>query len=222
MEQGGLCLKNHKFVAVEKIKGGEFAANGILGLAPSRDEKSFVRQLFDNGVIDKEIVSLNLEDPNDKTIDSTIGFGEIDGSQIIGGEDGLRYYSNVGQDRWALLMDHVKYGNSDIRDPDGPNMIHTKIALIDTGNSSIQIPETDFKNLRELMLDQESSIEVKEIGPDRQRLVTSKSCDEIESKLSDFDFHIQETKITIHPKGYLFTVDNQCHIGIESIPDDIN
>jgi len=96
MEMGGLCLKNHKFVAVEKIKGGEFAANGILGLAPSRDEKSFVRQLFDNGVIDQEVVSLNLEDPNDKSIDSTIGFGEIDGSQIIGGEDGLRYYSNVG------------------------------------------------------------------------------------------------------------------------------
>jgi hypothetical protein len=30
------------------------------------------------------------------SIDSTIGFGEIDGDQIIGGEDGLRYYSNVG------------------------------------------------------------------------------------------------------------------------------
>jgi hypothetical protein len=38
-----------------------------------------VRQLFDNGVINKEVVSLNLEDPNDKTVDSTIGFGEIDG-----------------------------------------------------------------------------------------------------------------------------------------------
>ena len=50
-------------------------------------------------------------------------------------------------------MDHVKYGKDDIRDPDGPNMIHTKIALIDTGNSSIQIPETDFANLRELMID---------------------------------------------------------------------
>ena len=36
----------------------------------------------------------------------------------------------------------------------------------------------------------ESSIEVKEIGPDRQRLVTEKPCSEIESKLSDFDFHI--------------------------------
>lgn len=58
------------------------------------------------------------------SIDSTIGFGEIDGSQIIGGEDGLRYYSNVGQDRWALLMDHVKYGEEDIRDPEtNPNMI---------------------------------------------------------------------------------------------------
>lgn len=52
--------------------------------------------MYDNGVIDREVVSLNLEDPTDLSIDSTIGFGEIDGSQIIGGEDGLRYYSNVG------------------------------------------------------------------------------------------------------------------------------
>lgn len=43
MEAGGLCLKNHTFVAIEKLTGGEFSANGILGLAPSRDEKSFVR-----------------------------------------------------------------------------------------------------------------------------------------------------------------------------------
>ena len=26
----------------------------------------------------------------------------------------------------------------------------------------------------------------------------------------------------MHPKGYLFTVGTQCHIGIESIPDDFN
>jgi hypothetical protein len=80
MDAGGLCLKKHMFVAIEKIKGGEFAANGILGLAPSRDEKSYVRQLFDNGIIDKEVVSINLEDPNDISIDSTIAFGEIDGT----------------------------------------------------------------------------------------------------------------------------------------------
>ena len=43
MQVGGLCVKKHKFVGIERIKGGEFAANGILGLAPSRDEKSYVR-----------------------------------------------------------------------------------------------------------------------------------------------------------------------------------
>ena len=62
------------FVAIEKIKGGEFGANGILGLAPSWDEKSFVQQLFDNEVINKKVVSLTLEDPNDKSIQSTLGF----------------------------------------------------------------------------------------------------------------------------------------------------
>ena len=67
---------------------------------------------------------------------SSISFGEIEGAKIVDGEDGLRYYSNVGQNRWAMLMDHLKYGKEGLRG-DNYDYIETKIALIDSGNSSI-------------------------------------------------------------------------------------
>jgi hypothetical protein len=48
------------FISVERIKGGEFKANGILGLGPSAGDESFVAQLHKQGVIEREIVSINL------------------------------------------------------------------------------------------------------------------------------------------------------------------
>lgn len=45
LDSGSLCVTNHTFVAVERIKGGEFSANGILGLAPTAGPESFVAQL---------------------------------------------------------------------------------------------------------------------------------------------------------------------------------
>jgi hypothetical protein len=82
-------------LVVEHITG-KFSANGIVGLAPSNDERSLVKNLKDNGQIDKALVSLNYEDPADSEKASTITFGEIDSSQVKGGDDGLSYYSNVG------------------------------------------------------------------------------------------------------------------------------
>lgn len=82
---------------------------------------------------------------------SSIGFGEIEGAKIVDGEEGLRYYSNVGQNRWAMLMDHLKYGKESLRDDDF-EYVETKIALIDSGNSSIQIPESEFTYLKDTMM----------------------------------------------------------------------
>ena len=172
-------------------------------------------------MIEKEIVSINLQNPHDKNMASSIGFGEIEGAKIVNGEDGLNYYSNVGQNRWAMLMDHLKYGKEGLR-PDDYEYVETKIALIDSGNSSIQIPDSDFKYLKETMMLQESSIYEKKLGTGRSRLVSPLKCDAIEKRLSEFDFHIQSTRITIHPRGYLFSSDGECHIGIESIPDSLN
>ena len=87
------------FLAVNniRIKGTkEFFGNGVLGLAPSQDFKSYVKTLFEQDIIKREIVALNIEDPGDSSLISTISFGEIDGKAIVGGEQGLIEFSNIG------------------------------------------------------------------------------------------------------------------------------
>ncbi len=44
---------------------GEFQANGVLGFAPSNDERSIVKQMFASGQISKQMVSFNYENPLD-------------------------------------------------------------------------------------------------------------------------------------------------------------
>ena len=68
----------------------------------------------------------------------------MDLSQVVNGEDGLSYFSNVGFNEWALLVDHILYDGREADSSDGKKVVHTKIALIDSGNSSIQIPEAEF------------------------------------------------------------------------------
>lgn len=68
---------------------------------------------------------------------STISFGYFDYNQIKGGENGFNYYSNIGLNHWAVLMDDIKYDNHDVGGNGGG-----KMALIDSGNTSIQIPLT--------------------------------------------------------------------------------
>jgi hypothetical protein len=42
---------------------GQFEAQGILGLAPSMDGRSYVEQLYNQGEIPRMLVGLNFEDP---------------------------------------------------------------------------------------------------------------------------------------------------------------
>ena len=58
---------------------------------------------------------MNFEDPQDKDSISTMTFGSFDYGQVEGGENGLNEYLNVGHDNWSILMDDVKYGDSDIQ-----------------------------------------------------------------------------------------------------------
>jgi hypothetical protein len=157
-ESGRLCVANQTFLAVESVKG-DFPANGIVGLAPSDDSRSFVWNLKQQGVIEKELVSINFEDPLDKSQQSAISFGEIDGSQIVNGEQGLTYFSNTGYQQWALLVDHIKYNEVKvINDNNNRVVVYTKIAIIDSGNNSIQIPESEFRTVQSKMISQESSL----------------------------------------------------------------
>jgi hypothetical protein len=83
------------------------------------------------GEIEDKIVGLNFEDPTDKNLVSTVTFGYIDYNQIEGGEDGFNYYSNIGLNTWAVLMDEVEYG------PVGLGQSQARMAIIDSGNTSI-------------------------------------------------------------------------------------
>lgn len=130
-KSGKLCVRQMPFLAVDEITG-EFGANGILGLGPSNDKRSYVNQLYYQGQIDEQVVGLNYENPADKTAASTVTFGYLDYKQVFGGEDGLNWYENIGVDHWAVLMSDVLYGDKDIQ-----GSVGGKMALIDSGNRSI-------------------------------------------------------------------------------------
>lgn len=65
---------------------------------------------------------------------STLTFGYVDYSQIQGGENGFNYYSNIGVDTWAVMMEDVQYSNMGLGNT---NSIGGKMAIIDSGNTSI-------------------------------------------------------------------------------------
>ena len=54
------------------------------------------------------------------------------------------------------------------------------------------------------------------------RLATDQNCEDIQHKYGDLEFYLNETKITIHPAGYLspkFGEERFCVLGIEGISD---
>lgn len=58
-----------------------------------------------------------------------------------------------------------------------------------------------------------------------QFLVAREPCEDIYDVLGDIEFTLQNTKIVIKPKGYLYRKpkdSDDCYIGIQSIPDDAN
>ena len=130
-DTGRMCVRNMPFVSVTSINGN-FNANGIVGLAPHMGDKSYVEQLYNQGQIDEKIVGLNFEDPTDHTMVSTVSFGFIDYNQIAGGDEGFNYYTNIGINHWAVLMDDVQYMKNGIGLGQGG-----KMAVIDSGNTTI-------------------------------------------------------------------------------------
>jgi len=58
----------------------------------------------------------------------------------------MNFYSNLAIGKWGLLMDDLKYGIRDMMvDQKG------KLALIDSGNSSIQVPNSIFNTIKDEM-----------------------------------------------------------------------
>lgn len=220
-ETGRLCVKNQTFIAVELIQG-DFGANGILGLAPTQSSNSFIKTLKNEGVIDRMIVAFDFQDPEDVSQSSTVSFGYVDLSQVVNGEDGLSYFSNVGFNEWALLVDHILYNGVAADNTEGKSVVHTKIALIDSGNSSIQIPEAEFRKIQATMMGNEPTLEETILPDGKIQMKSDKPCRDIQNNFANLQFNIQETRILIAPKGYLYQSAGKCMVGVEGIPDNLN
>jgi len=72
-----------------------------------------------------------------------MSFGEFDYSNVEAGEEGLNYYDNAATEHWAIMMDDVQYGDVEIQTSTG-----AKIAYIDSGNTSIQVPQDEFNLIK--------------------------------------------------------------------------
>jgi hypothetical protein len=155
----------------------------VLGLAPTKQGKqSFIDQLHTQGVIENRVVGLNFENPMDTDQASKISIGQIDYNEVEGGHNGLNYYTNRAVDKWGLQMDDFLYDDIDMTGSSG-----AKIGLIDSGNTSIQVPQTIFENIMAKMQEDERSIYAGNVDGKRI-LVARKSCDEMETKLKDIEF----------------------------------
>lgn len=135
--------------------------------------------------------------------------GYFDYSQIIGGEEGFNYYANLGLGVWAVLMQNVKYDHEGLTETSLGRM-----AIIDSGNTSIQIPASEFEELKTRMKKQDTSI-IEQVVDDSTILVSRKQCADLYDTLGDIEFLLHETMIVIKPKGYLYSLPNQkdCFIG---------
>ena len=128
-DTGKMCVRQKEFLAAEEVVG-DFGANGVVGLAPVRD--NFIDELYYQGVIRNRVVGLNLENPLDTDQKSRISIGQIDYNEVEGGVDGLNYYSNRAVGKWGLQMDDFLYDDVDMTSLSG-----AKIGLIDSGNTTI-------------------------------------------------------------------------------------
>ena len=63
-----------------------------------------------------------------------------DFSEVFAGENGLNYYPNSGVGYWGVMMDDVSYDSRDIQ-----GSVGGKVAIIDSGNTSIQLPNSEFE-----------------------------------------------------------------------------
>ena len=145
LASGSYCVKNQEFLLASSVIGG-FNANGVIGLAPTGSSLSYIENMKKQGQLQSMVVGINYENPIDTNQKSVITFGQINFDEIDGGEDGLSYHSNLAVGKWGVLMDYLSYGQVDL------TVNHyAKIALIDSGNFSIQIPSTMHSKLRDEM-----------------------------------------------------------------------
>ena len=181
--------------------------------------------LHEQGIIKEAIVSFNYEDPEDATSASQVVFGEIVFTEILGGKPCTNYYSNLGRDKWGLLIDDFLYDERDMTNSQGP-----KIALIDSGNVSIQLPQYVWENVLISMQHESMNDNYRVSVADapsglKEIRIENYNCKDILHKLKPIYFKLESTEIKIYPKGYTYQIDpNQgyCQVGLQGIPGESN
>ena len=107
-------------------------------------------------------------------------------------------------------MDDVQYNNQDIQ-----GTVGGKLALIDSGNTSIQLPASEFEQLKSFLIEQDSSIH-EEVVDEQTILVSTKECKDLYDVYGDLKFMLHKTQVIIKPQGYLYSYMTQkdCFIGV--------
>lgn len=108
------------------------AVGGVVGISPAKNNHNYVWRLFESGFIKRALVGINYEKWGDYHQRSRINMGYIDFDEIVDGEDGANYYSNLGGDYWGLMIDDFMYDSTDMTDNQ-----QAKVAFIDSANTTI-------------------------------------------------------------------------------------
>ena len=92
------------------------------------------------------VVGINFEKPIDTNQQSVITLGQIFLTEVENGEEGLNYYNNMAIGKWGLALESMTYGALEISAYD-----QMKLAFIDSGNFSIQMPDKVFQKLKNVL-----------------------------------------------------------------------
>ncbi len=178
-----MCVDNMKFLDVDTVEG-VFEAGGIIGLGPQgvNDDESIVHKLSEAGIIEAARVGINLEDPQDLSLSSTISFGYYEKERIEGGDDGLNWFTNVANDSWAVTaLTPITYDGLELS-----SSTKSKVAHIDTGNVHLKVPKAEFVMLQRMILQADPSIDTYQQEKYEGLIMKSKKpCKELAPLLKD-------------------------------------
>lgn len=127
-------------------------------MSPGKSEKSVLNTLKKQGIIDKEVLAISLEANEHHITFGSIELPKLNSSDVT--NHTLHYFSNLDNGGWAVMMDHISYdGDPILPEYEGlEGYVPIRLAYIDSANSSIQIPESEFNLLKERLMKDDDSI----------------------------------------------------------------
>ena len=136
----------------------------------------------------------------DSDQESAIDFGIINFNEVVEGENGLSYHQNMGLNFWGLALNDVEYGKEPMISLD------SILAVIDTGNFTIQLPPKVFDTLFKEMKDDDDSLYINKDGILASR---TKECHQLEDDMKSLRFITgEDTWFEIKPEGYMYSMNS--------------